>query len=154
MMTARIAPLSVTLKPSKRLNQLLLFLYGLAAIASVLNTLPILTQFFLLCFLLLQYQRSYQQVAKHSLTLRYSQSLGWQLLENNEFIAIEILKSSVITSVALFLHFKKCDLHTHPFKKLFAVWQNPDKSVVIVYDALNAEDYRRLIVWLKITANA
>ncbi|MFZ2726400.1 MAG: protein YgfX [Methylococcaceae bacterium] len=153
-MTARIAPLSVTVKPSKRLNQLLLLLYGLAAIASVLNTLPLLTQFFLLCFLWLQYQLSYQHLAKQSLTLCYSQNVGWQFLENNEFIAIEILKSSVITSVALFLHFKKRDLPTHPFKKLFAVWQNPDKTIVIVYDALNAEDYRKLIVWLKITANA
>jgi hypothetical protein len=145
------SPLLLTLKPSKRLKYALLFLYALAGLASVLNNLAIISQFFLLGLLGLSAYKTCQDLAIKTVTIKHSEPVGWQVLENNEFVAVEILKSSVITGLVVLLHCKKRDCHCHVFHKLLANWRCCDNTIVIVNDALNASDYRRLIVRLKIT---
>ena len=43
--------------------------------------------------------------AKHY-TIKYTEALGWEVSEGGDFASVEILKSTVITTFALFLHFK------------------------------------------------
>jgi hypothetical protein len=71
--------------------------------------------------------------------------LGWEVLEGCDFASIEILKSTVISTQILFLHFK----HSSQIQS----WKSGHKKTLLVLnDALAAEDYRCLIVKLKTTA--
>lgn len=152
-MNRHITPLVVTLNPSKHLKYFVLSLYTLAALASLLNTLIISTQLFLLCLLVVCAYQDYQNLSTVQLTIRHSDACGWEFLEHNELIPVEILKSSVITTLAIFLHSKKRESQLRPVNTLFSAWHYPDKTILIVHDALNADDYRRLIARLKITAS-
>jgi len=78
--------------------------------------------------------RGYGQ-KKYCFCLQYTDEFAWQLLEADKPMDIAILKSSVITSELIILH-----LDT-PFRCRF---------LLIFSDALKAESYRKLRVYLKI----
>jgi toxin CptA len=109
----------------------------LALASSIANALPVIVKLALVIgiglhlYFVLTRQKSDQHTIKHS------ETSGWEIASDNDFKPIQILNSTVITLFAIFLHFNK---NAHK------------QSVLIVNDALNEDDYRRLIVRLK-TAN-
>jgi len=75
--------------------------------------------------------------------IKYSDALGWALSEGEEFVTIDIIRSTVITTQMLFLHFNYASNHS---KRLFN-----KQTLLILNDQLTVEDYRSLVVKLKIT---
>lgn len=68
-------------------------------------------------------------------SIKHSEKLGWQISNGGDFEVVEILTSTVITTVFIFL-------------------QIQDKpTIIIANDALSEDDYRRFIVKLKITVH-
>ncbi len=69
--------------------------------------------------------------------IRYSSVVGWDITQNGDvFHLIEVLPSTVLTSYLLILHFKAHN------KKI--------QTILIVKDALTHDNYRKLMVLLKI----
>jgi hypothetical protein len=129
-------PLRLTLNESKHFVHLIACIHTLALVASLLNNLPIsLKGLLLLAITCHYYIYSTRQKAKHY-RLEYNE-IGWQLAENDEFLTIEILPSTVVSRMAIFLHYK--------------TEHKPINALVIFNDALVADDYRYLITKLKIT---
>jgi hypothetical protein len=77
--------------------------------------------------------------------IKHTEALGWEVSEGGDFAPVEILKSTVTTPFVLFLHFK--------YSYQAQTGKPGDKkSLLVLRDALNEEDYRCLIVKLKTTA--
>ena len=130
------APLRLKLKHSKRLTQLIIFMHGLALVACIMNSLPLLLK----CVLLLAISGHFyinRKIPK-LYQLEYNET-AWKIAEHEDFTAIEILPSTVISIFAIFLHFKTDN--------------KPNNTLVIFNDALAKDDYRHLIVKLKTTVS-
>jgi hypothetical protein len=130
-------PLQLELKCSKRLIKLMIFIYTLALVAGVLNSLPALVKLALLTTIAIHGYFTVKQLNTQQYCLEHTET-GWRLAIGNEFVDIEILPSTVISIVAIFLHVK--------------IENNPKQTLVIFSDALAEDDYRCLIVRLKTTA--
>jgi len=132
-------PLFFTLNKSRRLIHILRVLHILAALASVLNALPILFKLITFLAVVVSFKQYSSRYDKHfqRFFIRYSEETGWQLSQNNSvFQRIEILPTSVVSQYVIVLHF-----HLQDKKQL---------SRVIFYDALSTQDYRALVVALKV----
>lgn len=126
--------LQLTIKPSRQLANLLLFIHSLALLASTMNSLPI----GLKCLLIVVISGHFYVNRAKTVCCRIAYSeTGWKIAQNEEFISVEILPSSVLSCVAIFLHIKGEKIANH--------------SLVIFHDALAKEDYRALLVNLKTT---
>ena len=78
---------------------------------------------------------TFHKVTNEKLSIKHSEKLGWTISNAGDFEPVEILTSTVITTVFIFL-------------------QIQDKpSIIIANDALSEDDYRRFIVKLKITVH-
>jgi len=130
-------PLSVELQPSRRLKQLLVIMHLLALASSIANALPVIVKLALVIGIGLHLYFVLTRLKNDQYAIKHSETSGWEIFDGNDFRPIQILNSTVITLFAIFLHFNK---NAHK------------QSVLIVNDALNEDDYRRLIVRLK-TAN-
>jgi hypothetical protein len=77
-----------------------------------------------------------KRLARENWRLDYDDESGWQILEASATSSIEILPSTVISKLFVFLHYQTAG------KKFYRI---------IFYDALlpNINDYRQLIVTLK-----
>lgn len=131
-----LPPLLLVVKPSRRLKQLLVVLHALAFASSFANALPLAIRLSLSTLICIHLYDRIKRLQNDLYTLKHTDAMGWELSVNNEYQPIQILNSTVITLSAIFLHFN------NPTKK---------QSVLIASDALTEEDYRRLIVRLKIT---
>lgn len=127
-------PLRLVINESKRLNQLMVFIHSLALIASVMNSLPISLKGVLLITIGSHFYIKYRIAKRYC--IEYSET-GWKIAEGEEFTTIEILLSTVISTVAIFLHFKTDS--------------KPNNTLVIFNDALAEDDYRSLMAKLKTT---
>ena len=127
-------PLRFELQASKRLFQIVMLIHGLALIASMLNSLPLFIKLLVFSAVAVHgyfaFKRSQTQPC---LSIEHSET-GWRVLE----MEVEILPTTVISTLAIFLHFKTNE--------------NTKQNLVIFNDALSSEDYRNLLVRLKITA--
>jgi toxin CptA len=126
--------LLVELKPSMRLKQLLIIMHLLALASSIANALPIIVKLTLLTGIGLHLRFIIKRLKNEPYKIKHTEASGWEISSGNGFESIQILNSTVITLFAIFLHFNK---NAHK------------QSVLIVNDALNEDDYRRLIVRLK-----
>ncbi len=82
--------------------------------------------------------------------LKYATGSGWQVSwDGDDFQAIMILDTSVITRWAIFLHYA----NEYP-PQLKGYKGQVRKSLLILNDALSADDYRRLMVKLKLSARS
>lgn len=129
--------LSVELQPSRRLKQLLIIMHLLALASSIANALPVIVKLAMVIGIGLHLYFVLTRLKSDQYVIKHSETSGWEIASDNDFKPIQILNSTVITLFAIFLHFNK---NAHK------------QSVLIVNDALNEDDYRRLIVRLK-TAN-
>jgi hypothetical protein len=79
----------------------------------------------------------YLSSGNNASTIRYSDSIGWEWREQEHvFLQIEILPTTVTSLFLIVLHFK-----TQSQKK---------KSILIYKDSMLADEYRQLLVILKI----
>jgi toxin CptA len=100
---------------------------------------------FLLALITVSLWRIVNQLKKTLLVLTHTNPVGWELSLNHHVAAIQILPSTVMTKWAVFLHFTD-----HP-KNQF--WPRK-KSLLILSDSLNEENYRQLVVRLKTSFTA
>ncbi len=124
---------------SRRCLQLGCALHGVAVLVCWLADMPVAVKWGLslvITVLGLVYAYQRRQVI---IELRYTKATGWQIcLDGQDFLDISILKSTVVSNLAIFLHYHRKD--------------NPRyKAIMIAHDSLSANDYRRLMVKLKIT---
>jgi len=79
-----------------------------------------------------------REIKRNGLLIRYKPELGWEIaLQGNDYYSIEVLPSTVITSFFIVLHFKR-----HKNKK---------QTTLIAKDALIDDEFRKLMVLLKIS---
>ncbi|MGZ8185688.1 MAG: protein YgfX [Methylobacter sp.] len=127
--------LMLELKPSRRLRQMIVFANLLALGACIMNTLPVTVKFSLLTGICIHLWFVIHCLKIERYKIRHTEALGWEIAADNGFKSVTLLKSTVITIFAIWLHIKR---------------QNADKQAILVLnDALCKDDYRRLIVKLK-----
>jgi toxin CptA len=131
-------PLLVELKQSRKLIQFLVVIHVLALAASIANALPVIVKSVLFIGICIHHWFTLKRVNEQHYKIRHTEGLGWELADGNDVEAIEIINSTVITTFAIFLHFK------NNAKK---------QSLLILNDALSDDEYRRLIVRLKTASN-
>lgn len=123
------------LKPSKKLQCLLIAIHLIALGASVANALPLVVKLAIAVLIGLNFKVTFPLFKNERRKIRFSEKLGWEISDDDDFEAVCVLKSTVITTHFIFLHLQ-------------------DKSaLVIASDALGEDEYRQLIVKLKITAH-
>lgn len=78
-----------------------------------------------------------REINFHGLLIRHSSGLGWEVAySENNFHVIEILASTVITRYLIALHF---------------IHNNKKQTILICRDALMYDEFRKLMVALKIS---
>jgi hypothetical protein len=130
------SPLRLIINESKSLQQLMICLHALALIASIMNGLVISLKIVLLLIIACHYYLYNKRRTKPPYSLEYTET-GWQLVNHDEVLTLQILPSTVISTIAIFLHFKADN--------------QANDAHVIFCDALADDDYRKLIVMLKTT---
>jgi len=139
------AGLLSALKPSKRLKKYVVFVHTLALAASMASTLAFTIKICLSGLIGINCWLAVKRLSAANYTIKHTEALGWELSEGSGFASIKILKSTVITTRALFLHFK--------YASQAPSWKSIHKKTLLVLnDTLVEEDYRSLIVKLKTTA--
>lgn len=122
--------LILNLKPSRRLKQLLMSIHGLAIIASFGNALALPIQLAVFVAVIGHGYWLIQRLAKSPKTIQHNPAQGWQVDDQ----LVQILPSTVVTTLAIFLHYRVLGQRQH---------------ILIAVDALTADDFRQLIVRLK-----
>ena len=98
--------LNLSLKPSIRLRKVMVFMHGLALVASLINAMALTFKMILFSVICIHCWISVKRLSRVNYHIKYIEGLGWQLSEGQDFVSIEILSSTVITTKVLFLHFK------------------------------------------------
>ena len=137
--------LLLRLKPSKRLKKMVVFIHTLALGASMANALAFAIKISLFAIICINLWLSVRRLNLECYTIKHTEAFGWEVSEGLVFVSVEILKSTVITTFALFLHYKHGS-QSQPSKSGYK------KTLLILNDALAEEDYRCLIVKLKTAA--
>ena len=134
--------LLLTIKTSKRLRSLVILIYSLAVCASLATALALAIKICLYSFICISGWLTLRRLHSDQYTIKHTEALGWEIAKNCDFVQVDILKSTVITTFALFLHFKFAP-HSQPWNSKYK------NSLLILSDTLGEQDYRWLIVRLK-----
>ena len=119
------------------LLRLMTVIHALALVACVVNSLPVLIKGAVFVTVVIHYYVQSKQLNAQQYTIKHTEPAAWELSEGGEFVSVAVLPSTVISTVVIFLHLK--------------TESKTRKNLVIVSDSLAADDYRSLIVRLKIT---
>jgi Membrane-bound toxin component of toxin-antitoxin system len=131
-------PLLLKLKPSERLQRMLILAHGLALAACAISYLPLVFKLALAAVIGLHLYFEVKHLTSGQYKIKYSEASAWEVADENDFESVQILPSTVVTTFAVFLHIKR---------------ENADKQTILVLsDALSKDAYRQLIVKLKTTA--
>jgi hypothetical protein len=123
----------IELKPSKIVHRLLIAIHLIALGASFANALPLILKLVTAAFIGLNYKLTVRRLNNGQRKIRHTDKQGWGISDGGDFEAIAVAKSTVVTSFFIFLHMQ-------------------DKpALLIACDALSEDDYRQLIVKLKMT---
>jgi len=128
------------LKPSNRLKRAMMILHLFACVAGIANSLAIPIKFILCAVICLNLGFIIKRLASQYYKIRYSQQLGWEIAQLEGFIPVRILNATVITPFVIILAVK--------------LQNGNDITLVVASDALATDDFRQLIVHLKITAKS
>ncbi|MEQ1557652.1 MAG: protein YgfX [Methyloglobulus sp.] len=128
-------PFVAELKPSKKLRQLCILIHALALAASFANAFPLYLKLLLSMLITLNFTIQYKRLKIENHSIKYTEARGWAMSEGQEFTAVEILKSTVVTTLFIFLHMQN------------------KPPLLIANDSLAEHEYRQLIVKLKMTAH-
>ncbi len=136
--------LLLAIKPSHHLKALVIIIHVLALGASIANDLDLAFKLGLITIIGLQAWLTIKRLKNEAYTIKYTEALGWQLSKDQDLVSIEILNSTVITTFAIFLHYKE---------RSPSNFRSPGakQTRLILNDALSDDDYRCLLVKLKIT---
>jgi fucose permease len=129
------APFVAELKPSKNLQRLIIVIHVIALSAGIVNSLPMVVKLTLAALIGLNFKINFPQSKIEQRKIRYTENLGWEISDGGDFVAVAILKSTVVTTVFIFLQ-----MHNKP-------------TILIANDALREDDYRQLIVKLRMTVH-
>lgn len=138
-------PFMVTLKPSKRLRQLVIAVHWLAMAAAIANALMIVYKVVLIGSVAVHFYYTVKPLNSALCTIKYTDASSWEVGEGGIFESVDILKSTVLTTFAIWLHLK-----AKPGAAGF--FARNKRTILIISDALEEDDYRRLIVKLKTAA--
>ena len=131
------APLWLDVKQSRYLLAFIIIVHVLALLSGLLMPVGAVLKVALCllpgCSFYFYYQR-YQQ-GFYIFSLRHSEELSWELVENNHHSCLRVLRSTVLTSFIIILQVKIGNKH---------------RSLLVCRDAVSAEEYRKLFVALKI----
>jgi len=133
-----LAPKVFIIRQSSCLCFALSGMHFLAIVATYQNSLDISIKVTIILLILISLTRNLKREFQfQSVFIRISLQKGWEItFVDNCFIAMEILPSSVISPYFIVLHFK-------PQKM-------PKQTLFIFKDALVDDEYRKLVVQLKI----
>ena len=136
--------LLLAFKRSKVLKQYFLCLHALVFVAVIANDLALLIKLALATSVILHAGFFLYRRQNFITAIKYTEAMGWEISTGNGYMPIDVLKSTVITTQALFLHFKfKSDvLYLNRWRK---------SAFLVVSDMLSDQDYRHLLVKLHIT---
>jgi hypothetical protein len=123
------------LKSSKKLQRLAIAIHVIALVAGIANALPLMLKLGLSALIGLNFKINFPKLNIETRKIRYTEKLGWEISEGGDFEAVKILKSTVATTTFIFLQMQN----------------NP--TILIANDALGEDDYRQLIVKLKMTVH-
>jgi hypothetical protein len=129
------APFVAELKSSRKLQRLIIVIHLIALGASAVNALPLIVKLAIAILIGLNFKINLPRIKIEQRKIRYTEKLGWEISEGGDFEAVAILKSTVVTTVFIFLQ-----MHNKP-------------TILIANDALREDDYRQLIVKLKMTVH-
>ena len=118
-------------------------MYLLALLAAMVNSLAFSIKISLVIMLVIHYRVAVHRAKTMNYKIKYSDASGWELAEEMDFIGVDILQSTVITTQLLFLHFN--------FVPNTPLRLYNKHSLLILKDQLTPEDYCSLIVKLKMT---
>lgn len=122
-------------------QKLLVIAHSIAIAALLVNAIAPLYKMLMVLSIAISgwiYWRFYGQKNK-TVTVRYTDASGWELLVNNEYRSISILNSTVVTPSVIVLHYRL---------------DNKNRYWAIFYDALSSQGYKQLIIQLKIAGLA
>lgn len=142
-------PLSVTINQSPRQKPFQRIIHLLAMGAVLLCTLPLTYKIGLSIALTMHYL-AHLKTGQHTLSvLVYQQEQGWQIIHNGRKQPVRLLPTSIITPHVVILYLEFLEKGT----TLFALAQKLGitKPILITVDSLSPEDYRQLVMTLKIT---
>ncbi len=137
--------LLITIGVSKLLKNSVIFIHALALAACFANALNVTVKVALCALIVMHCRLTVRRLNAENHTIRYTEALGWELSGGRDFSSIQIMKSTVITTQVLFLHFKY-SFQAQSWKSCHI------KTLLVLKDAFAEEDYRFLIVKLKTTA--
>lgn len=133
-------PVQWRISPSRRLRQLVLCLHLLALFACWSSAIPVAIKILLTLVMIITAYRCYREPAAPVYRLRYSQTFGWELAEDGAaFDLITLLPSTVVSQYLTVIH--------------FATETQRRQSLVVVKDSLTQEQYRQLIVKLRVVGS-
>ena len=137
-----VAPQLFKIKQSRLFLYLLLINHLLATFACFSNGLPSHYQLIALFIVIISasfYWQDYKKFQPYN--IRHNETLGWQLAKiENDYQNIIILPTTVLTAQFIILHFR--------FK------MGRKQALLIVNDTLDKQDYRYLLVELKVSGLA
>lgn len=133
MIAKKGAPFGAKLKPSKKMQQLIIVMHLIALFATIASALPLAVKLFMALLIGLNFKAIFPIVKTDHRIIRYSEHLGWEIFEGDTYKSITVLKSTVTTPFLSFLHIQG------------------KPAIVIACDALSEDDYRQLLVKLKMT---
>jgi len=141
-------PALFKLQPSERLNRINGLIHVLALGACISNALPIILKCAFVTVLSIHFWLLRRRIKKNQPIIKYSEASGWEISQGDDvFETVNILPSTVITIAAIFLHTTGQDSDS---TSVFRAKQI--KTLLIVSDSLDEDQYRRFIVKLKTTA--
>jgi hypothetical protein len=127
------APFVAELKPSKNVKRLFIAIHLTAFGASIANALPLMLKLTIAILIGVNFKINFPKLNNERHTIKYTEKLGWEISIGGDFEAVTILKSTVVTTAFIFL-------------------QMQDKpTLIIASDALEKDNYRQLIIKLKMT---
>jgi len=134
--------LLLTIKPSNSLKKAVIIVHTIALGASLANGLSIASKIGLLTIICLHLWLTIRHLNAEHYTIKHTDAFDWEISEGHDFTSINILKSTVITTFVLFLHFKPNSGTGYPKS-------DARKTLLVLNDSLAEDDYRYLIVKLK-----
>ena len=132
-------PLLLSIKPSRLLKQALIVLHFLALFACWVSAIPVAVKGLITIFIIYSLQKIYtgKTDISRSCWLRNNPGGGWEIADHERnYQAITILPSTVITSWLTVIHYHTTD--------------QVRQSLVVVRDSLTPDNYRQLIVKLRV----
>ena len=132
------------IKPSHRLTLMIILIHTLALAASMVNDLDLTFKLGLITAISLKGWFTLKRLKNEHYTIKQTEALGWQISKDHNLVSIDILNSTVVTPFAIFLHYRE-------HAQLGFETTRTKQTRLILNDALVNEDYRYLIVKLKIT---